>query len=1428
MIRKYLYQFMILSLIITATGLIYIPVRIAILGELENVKSRVIVQWETNNNLKVKYRSISPTIINSLRIREFTLSGDKNNPQNFTFFSDRISLFYRLSLFSGDGSRFNLRRIIVKRGDLYLDLPAGEGNMSLNDLDGLSSRLGELLSRYFPAGIIELRDIDVHLARGNDILVWNIDQLRLNEQSGTINLSHRGRIAYNDLFSTDLTLRGTLSSRLDSLNLITGFSHVDSPYLLMDHMRFQLAYNEGLLNISKVNDKYPLDFSVQNEGDIWKLTLHAENFTPSLIMTPGKSLTDFGELFDMNMKGTLSFTYKPESTETKFSYLSDLTLNGEGEKVSKYLGGSSTLVLKINGTDWDVKAETISLDSPKGFLSYRGALNGRERTAAGNLTLNGISLFSGKKLFSRWNMNLDDGPFLLNSRSLSLDGEELGQVDVSGEWDWEENTLFANLLFGGDLVDSLALDVYAELKESPLVQCWYQLDKLNPQKALSLVMNDSPARRKISGFLEGGQIKSQGYGELKGGNPSFRIDSLDMISPVLSLSLSGYGDRQEIAIPRISWDSESLRGYGSLVGDPGLGNTYQTRFLINDINYDLDFTWDPEERLVSLSGSYGLEGKFLLGQGDSLNLSLMTKGLPLNWNENSLNLDIDISGYFSRDRRAINLNNNRIALVKSTYVSPGTLSFSGIYEEDSLHLNRMTWSDEYSELSGTGEFLLPPGKDSPLNGWITLLSDRDEKYKLIFYRNDGGEVNGYGELENFLVERIPAMNKSGRLTAVVKGSDFFGHPQLEGNLSGEIQDWGELSCLFTLDDKKLLLSRLEGKSGGISFDSGLLTLQREKGELTMSLGTYGKIAQKEWRTGFLFRGTSGDILQPGNSDFSGILKTEKIVYGGVEVSPSLSFKMTREGENVSLRNDDRRILDSYYNLTNGMLQISSEKLFPFSFTCSGIYTGAYMDISVKNIAMDMVKANPFMPLDYASKKAMVEFIRGDLKGELTMEGTPVQPLFNGVFTIDPLQLDTSYSAKDKGVTRMAIDITDNNVTIPYFEMDIGQTGTLGAKGDVSLDGWNLDEFHFDGSLIGRNGGSVPIIYPIKGLALNGEAQGNISFYGTGQQYFIEGDFLLDRLVMSLDQSPRKPQTPPEERVNPWDLKVDLNFTTGKDVTMVIPNEEFHVVKATLDIDQNLRFKLDNIPWVNTLTGDLSIRSGDIAYFDKTFYLSEGNVKFDETQDKFDPLLNVSAEAAITNNGEEVTLMIDYSGSLFSDFNPRFSSIPSYSERELLAMLQPYQSQDGTGSTLALALGTYADKYTFSAPFEEGIKDALNVDMVTIETGFLKNIIEDQLNASQGVYTNDSSQYNVARYLDGTFLNVGKYLGRDLFVAGGFSVKYNEKQTVMSGMGFDLNVKLEMETPFFNIGWTYLPDDLASGSSSERFINDTSITINFRL
>ena len=125
MIKKHLYQILLVLLLFSLLSVVYLPIRRNIVGQLEKVKISLISGWEKEYELQVKYRSISPTIINSLRIREFFLRGDRGI--SFTFTSDRISIFYGLKLFTREKSRINLRRIVIRGGTLDLTLPEGEG-----------------------------------------------------------------------------------------------------------------------------------------------------------------------------------------------------------------------------------------------------------------------------------------------------------------------------------------------------------------------------------------------------------------------------------------------------------------------------------------------------------------------------------------------------------------------------------------------------------------------------------------------------------------------------------------------------------------------------------------------------------------------------------------------------------------------------------------------------------------------------------------------------------------------------------------------------------------------------------------------------------------------------------------------------------------------------------------------------------------------------------------------------------------------------------------------------------------------------------------------------------------------------------------------------------------------------------------------------
>ena len=130
------------------------------------------------------------------------------------------------------------------------------------------------------------------------------------------------------------------------------------------------------------------------------------------------------------------------------------------------------------------------------------------------------------------------------------------------------------------------------------------------------------------------------------------------------------------------------------------------------------------------------------------------------------------------------------------------------------------------------------------------------------------------------------------------------------------------------------------------------------------------------------------------------------------------------------------------------------------------------------------------------------------------------------------------------------------------------------------------------------------------------------------------------------------------------------------------------------------------------------------------------------------------------------------------------------------------------------------------PFEEALRQGLNLDMVTIRTDIIANALSEGL-AQPGTTTGaDTQSSGLGRYLDNTSLFAGKYIGNALFVSGSVTANYFEGErlrSVFGGIEFSTAVSLEMETPFFNVGWSYSPDP----AGMRNFVEDNEFALKWK-
>jgi len=243
--------------------------------------------------------------------------------------------------------------------------------------------------------------------------------------------------------------------------------------------------------------------------------------------------------------------------------------------------------------------------------------------------------------------------------------------------------------------------------------------------------------------------------------------------------------------------------------------------------------------------------------------------------------------------------------------------------------------------------------------------------------------------------------------------------------------------------------------------------------------------------------------------------------------------------------------------------------------------------------------------------------------------------------------------------------------------------------------------------------------------------------------------------------------------------------------------------------------MDSLNDTYSVIGDVGIKYGSIYYFQKSFYLSEGSISFKENESKFDPLLGFRAQIKeVDTSGQIVNITLIQDKLPISKFSPRFESDPPLSDVEIFSMLGSGVfatiGNEQIDLTSALVLtGDLVARFGFIQSFENKVKDVFKLDLFSIRTQVIQNILIDKFvdnsTTDNGVYLD-----SFGRYLDNTNLYLGKYFGNDIFLQG--QLQISNQKVLDSGLlyasnklFFESTISLEWKTPLFLLGFSIKPD-----------------------
>jgi hypothetical protein len=244
----------------------------------------------------------------------------------------------------------------------------------------------------------------------------------------------------------------------------------------------------------------------------------------------------------------------------------------------------------------------------------------------------------------------------------------------------------------------------------------------------------------------------------------------------------------------------------------------------------------------------------------------------------------------------------------------------------------------------------------------------------------------------------------------------------------------------------------------------------------------------------------------------------------------------------------------------------------------------------------------------------------------------------------------------------------------------------------------------------------------------------------------------------------------------------------------------------------------------SIVGDVALRGGEVFYFDRSFYFKEGEIRFNETFDTFDPRVSMRAEIRERDeNDEEIKIFLIVEDERLSKFSPRFVSEPSRSDVEIIALLGgPIQDQleeSGFGYSALLLSSDIVSQFGILRPFEQSVRATLGLDLFSVRTQVIQNVIFDRL---LGVEEASAVQQpgSPVNYFDNTTIALGKYIGNDLFLEMLIRF-YGGGET---GLLTDFLVSLEWPTPLFNLVWTISP---SLEGLEDILLNNNTLTFSWR-
>ena len=445
-------------------------------------------------------------------------------------------------------------------------------------------------------------------------------------------------------------------------------------------------------------------------------------------------------------------------------------------------------------------------------------------------------------------------------------------------------------------------------------------------------------------------------------------------------------------------------------------------------------------------------------------------------------------------------------------------------------------------------------------------------------------------------------------------------------------------------------------------------------------------------------------------------------------------------------------------------------------------------------------------------------------GDLKLLGEVGDMHLYGSLWTDRLDLDIFWLPKDHLIAHNAYFLVwDNNIKSMMTAVTSVNTDTQQRKeGKVKVE-FNLsptlgfEDYRVDAYVEPGNELTFRLPMTSQNIDIIGDINGYFRIYGVDRTADMYGELDAYNLQLSVGMYPL-----PEWWQEGAASKFDFNLNLRKNVSVVYPLGPNPILTAYLAENQQIRFYSTSNGGFSA-SGSLELRAGEIYYFQKSFFIREGDITFRDTDGAgFEPTVNLRAQLRdFDSSGDKVDIYLVLREARLDNFNPSFESSPAKDLNEIMSILgqsiiSSENGQSNLGSVVSLVstgvdvLSRIGYITTSDDSLQKSIRSSLNLDTFSLHTNIIENLVYD------AVVFSDDSRADVsplARYLDGTTLYVGKYLTPDLYLEAlaHFAAQRNDSDDdgsfLTDDLTLDVEVSLEWENPLCTVTFFTQPDNL---------------------